>query len=66
MKWVVRTDQLPRAISRMPEQQVAKIARSQNMSAAKVDVVKEAAALLSKMGVSSDLYQGGDRPPSAP
>jgi len=30
------------------------------MSAAKVDVVKEAAALLSKMGVSSDLYQGGD------
>ncbi|MEJ8308381.1 L-piperidine-6-carboxylate dehydrogenase [Agrobacterium larrymoorei] len=30
------------------------------MSAAKVDVVKEAAALLTKMGVSSDLYQGGD------
>lgn len=60
MKWVVAPDQLPRAISRVPEQQVAKIVRSQNMSATKVDVVKEAAALLSKMGVSSDLYQGGD------
>ncbi len=60
MKWVVAPDQLPRAISRVPEQQVAKIVRSQNMSAAKVDVVKEAAALLSKMDVSSDLYQGGD------
>jgi len=66
MKWVVAPDQLPRAISRVPEQQVAKIVRSQNMSATKVDVVKEAAALLSKMGVSSDLYQGGDMPSFSP
>ncbi|WP_320198044.1 L-piperidine-6-carboxylate dehydrogenase [Agrobacterium sp. rho-13.3] len=32
----------------------------------KVDVVKEAAALLAKMGVSSDLYQGGDMPSFSP
>jgi aldehyde dehydrogenase (NAD+) len=32
----------------------------------KVDVVKEAAALLAKMGVSTDLYQGGDMPSFSP
>jgi aldehyde dehydrogenase (NAD+) len=35
-------------------------------AAVKVDVVKEAAALLEKMGVASDLYQGGDMPSFSP
>ena len=35
-------------------------------AAVKVDVVKEAAALLDKMGVAKDLYQGGDMPSFSP
>lgn len=35
-------------------------------AAVKVDVVKEAADLLEKMGVAKDLYQGGDMPSYSP
>ncbi|RVI49417.1 aldehyde dehydrogenase family protein, partial [Sinorhizobium medicae] len=37
-----------------------------NIAAKKVDVAKEAAALLEKMGVAKELYAGGDMPSFSP
>ncbi|MGX1259227.1 hypothetical protein AB7M37_003723 [Sinorhizobium fredii] len=37
-----------------------------NIAAKKIDVAKEAAALLDKLGVAKELYTGGDMPSFSP